>query len=200
MDRHQNDQISLNLATLVLLSVLGGISSTVVGYTGTLLSGVLGGNPISGQVLSGLHVFWLVLSATILKRNGAAMATGALKGLIEMLLLSHLGIFVFLISFVEGLVVDAVLFLFKRTSYFSLCLASGFSAASNVFILQLFLIRNLPFLAYLGIYLVSFLSGLILGGFLAGSVLKSLRTFLPKTETPRKGEQNQLVNVQQVWS
>jgi len=167
----------VRLAILVSLSVVGGISSMLVGYAGRLLS-VIPGGPIAGQLLSGLHVFWLVLSAVILKRTGAATATGALKGLIETLLVSHLGIFALLISFLEGFVVDVMLSVFGRTNKATLYLASGLSAASNIVVLQLFFIPDLSFQTYLGMYLVSFVSGAFLGGFLSVSVLGNLRTFL----------------------
>ncbi len=158
----------------------------LLGYAGTFLSMIAGGSPVSGQMMSGLHVFWLVLSAVILRRTGAATATGALKGLVEVFLVSHLGVFVLLVSLIEGLVVDVVLFLFRKANYVSFRVASGFSASSNVVFLQVFLIPNLPFLVYVMMYAVSFLSGLLLGGILAESVLKSLRYFLPKMRKAEK--------------
>jgi len=181
--RLQVERGSVRLALLVSLSALGGISSVLIGYAGRFLSVIPGGGPVSGQLLSGLHVFWLVLSAVSLKQPGSATATGALKGLIETLLASHLGIFVFVISFLEGLVVDIMLLLFRRTKKAKFYLASGLSAASNVIVLQLFFISELPILVYVGMYLVSFISGAVLGGFLSGIVLKNLGQLLSHEKT-----------------
>ncbi len=173
---------SVKLAIFILLSALGGVSSVLVGYVGSFLSIIPLGAPVSGQLVSGLHVYWLILSALILKRTGSATATGALKGLIEMILFSHLGILVLLISFVEGFVVDLVLFFFRGRGLVSLCVAGGFSAASNLVLLQLFLFPSLPLAVYAATYLLSFLSGVLLGGFLALKTIRSLRGILPSIE------------------
>ena len=171
---------SVRLAVLILLSAFGGITSVLLGYAGNLLSLIPLGNPISGQLLSGFHVYWLVLAAIILKRNGSATAVGALKGSIEMILFSHLGILVLLVSIVEGLVVDISFFCDRRMSLLSFCLAGGFSAASNIVILQLFFIQGLPLIVSLAMYSVSFVSGALLGGFLASKTIENLRSFLPR--------------------
>ena len=169
---------SVKLAILIILSALGGMTSVLFGYAGNFLSLIPLGSPISGQLLSGFHVYWLILSASILKRNGSATVTGALKGLIEMMLFSHLGILVLLISVVEGLIVD-VIFYVKKKNLILLCLAGGFSAASNIVVLQVFLLRGLPALVYAVMYLVSFFSGALLGGYLASRTIKTLRGFFP---------------------
>lgn len=178
--RHIN-HATVKLAILALISVLGAISSVFVGYAGRVLSVISGGNPIAGQLLSGLHVFWLVLASLILKSKGSATATGALKGLIEGLLFSHLGVFVLLMSLVEGLVLDVALLALRKKTSLWLYLASGFSAASNVIILQFLLIPDWPVFMFLIMYVISFFSGLILGGFLASKMLRRLRFFPTET-------------------
>ncbi len=159
----------------------------LVGYASRFLSAIPGGGPVSGQFLAGLHVFWLILSAAILKRPGAATATGILKGLIEAMLTSHLGVFALLVSFLEGFAADLVLLLLRRKNTITPYLASGFSAASNVVVLQLFFLPNLPILVYTGMYLMSFFSGLFLGGFLARRIMKVIDNLLhtkrPKNES-----------------
>jgi len=182
-DEQKGHPRSVKLVILILLSALGGFTSVLVGYAGNFLSLIPLATSISGQLLSGFHVYWLILSVYILRRTGSATATGALKGLIEMMLFSHLGILVLLISFVEGLVVDLAFFWFRKTGFLSFCVAGGFSAASNVVLLQFFLIPSLPLAMYVAMYLVSFFSGVLMGGFLALKTTKSLRGFLPSLET-----------------
>ncbi|HII85618.1 TPA: ECF transporter S component [Candidatus Bathyarchaeota archaeon] len=176
---------SVRFATLALLSALGAVSSVFIGYAGRFLSVISGGTPVAGQLLSGLHVFWLVLAAVIVKYGGSATLAGVLKGLIEALLFSHLGLFVLLLSLVEGLVLDAVLLLLRKKNSPSICLASGFSAASNVVVLQFLLIPDWSAFVYGAMYLTSFFSGLILGGFLALKVLPRIGCLPPKTETSK---------------
>jgi ABC-type thiamin/hydroxymethylpyrimidine transport system permease subunit len=174
---------SVKLAILIVLSALGGITSVLFGYAGNFLSLIPLGTPISGQLLSGFHVYWLVLSASILKRNGSATVTGALKGLIEMMLFSHLGVLVLFVSVVEGLVVDFAFFHAKRKGLGLACLAGGFSAASNIIVLQLFLMRDLPVFVYAVMYSVSFFSGVLLGGYLGFKTGKTLSGFFPSLQT-----------------
>ncbi len=182
-ERSRGYPYSAKLTILIILSALGGITSVLIGYAGNFLSIIPLGTPISGQLLSGLHVYWLVLSASILKRNGSATATGALKGLIEMMLFSHLGILVLLISVVEGLVVDATFFHAKRKGLVLSCLAGGFSAASNIVILQLLLMQGLSVFIYAAIYLVSFTSGMLLGGYLGFKTSNALGQVFPSLTT-----------------
>ena len=91
-----------DLAALIVLSSLGGSTSVLVGYAGQLLSSITLFPIVTPQLLSGLHVFWLILAAMIVPIHGSATATGALKGLIESSLFSHLGIFSFLVSLLKG--------------------------------------------------------------------------------------------------
>jgi hypothetical protein len=79
---------------------------------------------------------------------------------------------------IEGLVVDTGLFLLRKKNLVSLCVVGGFSAASNVVVLQSFLILGFPLWVYMAMYLVSFLSGFFLGGFVCFSTLEGLRGFL----------------------
>lgn len=160
---------------MALLSASGGVISTVVGLTGRLLSGVLQFFPllslVAPQLLSGLHVFWLIAAAMIVTKRGSATMTGALKGLVEVLLLSHIGVLAIVISSFEGLIVDLVLIILGRTSTVSLHLAGGLSSMSNVAIIQHLFLPQLPFPMYLSMYLASFISGASLGGYLANKTL-----------------------------
>ena len=125
----------------------------------------------SSQALSGLHVIWLVLASVLVRRRGAGTVTGIIKGLVEMCLFSYHGVFVLIISAVEGLVVDIILTLFMRVNTLSLCLAGGLSSASNVSVTQLIIAPHIPLFIFAFMYLVSFVSGLFFAGYLSKRVL-----------------------------
>jgi ABC-type thiamin/hydroxymethylpyrimidine transport system permease subunit len=160
------------LATLIVLSSLGGPTSALVGYAGELLSSITVLPFVAPQLLSGLHVFWLILAAMMVPMRGSATAAGALKGLIEASLFSHLGLFSFTVSLLEGVVADVALALLKRKRASSVYVAGGLSSASNLLIVQLLFLSPLPILIYALAYFAAFLSGLVFGGYLAIGVLK----------------------------
>ena len=145
--------------------------SVPIGHVGNMLKAVPGLPTGSSQALSGLHVLWLVLASVLVKRKGAGTMTGILKGLVEMCLFSYHGIFVLLISTVEGLVVDIVLTLLRRVNTLSLCLAGGLSSASNVSVTQFIIAPRLPLFVFAFMYLASFVSGLFFAGYLGKRVL-----------------------------
>jgi ABC-type thiamin/hydroxymethylpyrimidine transport system permease subunit len=158
------------LSIIIILSSLGGTMSIIIGYAGSFLS------PIGGQFLSGAHIFWLILATIMVKKRGSASFTGALKGLVEMVLFSRLGIFVFVLSFVEGVVVDIVFGFFGRFDRFTRYLAGGLSSASNILVLNFFFFLQVSIEILLLMYLVSFLSGLVFGGYLSNRVSKVVIT------------------------
>ena len=166
-----------NLALVIILSILGGTSSVLVGHITTLLAIVPIGPFLSGQLLAGFHVVWLALLAVITQKKGAATMAGALKGIVEFLLPNHLGPLVFLLSFSEGLVIDAVLLPFKKITSAKVYLASGFSAASNIAFIQTFILVNLPLSVYAAMYLIAFFSGVLFGGYLCTKTANALRNF-----------------------
>jgi len=176
---HKKSQ-SRQLAIIIILSALGGVASLAIGYAGKLISFAPFG-PVSGQILSGLHVFWLILVAVLVRNRGAATAAGGLKGIVEMLLPNHLGPFVFLISLLEGIVVDLAFLPFKRVTPAVAFVASGLSSASNIVILQVFQIlpSTFPLVVYAGSYLVAFASGLMLGGYLSIRTMGVLQQITP---------------------
>jgi ABC-type thiamin/hydroxymethylpyrimidine transport system permease subunit len=166
------------LALVVMLSTLGGISSVIVGYAGGTMTFIPIGPIFSGQLLAGLHIFWLALVAIVTRTKGAVSMAGAIKGLVEMLLPNHLGPLVFLISFLEGLVLDMVLLPSRSYNSGLVCFAGGLSSAANVLIIQLFLLTNLPFGIYASMYTISFCSGLLFGGYMSIKTVKSVRKIL----------------------
>lgn len=167
---------SLELSFIIILSALGGAVSVPIGRIGDLLKTIPGIPFGSSQALSGLHVIWLVLAAGLVKKTGSGTMTGVLKGLIELCLFSFHGIFVLLISTVEGLIVDAVFIFARRNNTPSICLAGGLSSASNVAVLQLILLPRLPAAILAFMYLTSFISGVAFGGYLSKRILDVART------------------------
>jgi ABC-type thiamin/hydroxymethylpyrimidine transport system permease subunit len=140
--------------------------SVPIGHAGNMLKAVPGLPAGSSQALSGFHVLWLVLASVLVRRKGAGTITGILKGMVEMCLFSYHGIFVLIISTVEGLMVDIVLTLLRRVNTLSLFLAGGLSSASNVFVTQFIIALKLPFFIFAFMYLASFISGLFFAGYL----------------------------------
>jgi energy-coupling factor transport system substrate-specific component len=172
---------SRKLAVIILFSALGAVVSFAVGYAGNVLSFAPLG-PVGGQLLAGLHVFWLVLVAGITRSRGVVIITGALKGAIEMVLPNHLGLFVFIMSVLEGAVIELVLLAFKSPKRAVILIAAGLSSTSNVFVLQAFQIlpASLPSSVYVAMYGASFLSGLVLGGYLGAKSLCAIEQFIYK--------------------
>ena len=172
-----------NLAVILIFSALGSVSSVLVGYAGRLLATFTMFSFVVPQLLSGLHVFWLVLTALMVPTRGSATVTGALKGLIEISLFSHLGIFSFAVSLTEGIVVDLVFAIVKKRHKLSVYVAGGLSSASNIIIIQVFFLPAQPTLIYASAYFAAFLSGLIFGGYLTTKVQKTIPVNLQTTKT-----------------
>ncbi|MCW4045125.1 MAG: ECF transporter S component [Candidatus Bathyarchaeota archaeon] len=161
-----------NLAIILVFSALGSLSSVSVGYFGRLLSTLTIFSFVVPQLLSGLHVFWLILIALIVPTRGSATLTGALKGLIEASLFSHIGIFSFAVSLMQGAVVDIVFAIPKTKRRYTAYVAGGLSSASNFIFVQFFFLPTQPTPLYASAYLAALLSGVIFGGYLATRILK----------------------------
>jgi ABC-type thiamin/hydroxymethylpyrimidine transport system permease subunit len=153
----------------------------LIGYAGQFLSLIALFPFVAPQLLSGVHVFWLILAAMIVPKLGSATAVGALKGLIETSLFSHLGPFSFLVSLVEGTIADLVFALLKRERKGTIYVAGGLSSASNLLVVQLFFLPPLLPTVYALAYCAAFLSGLLLAGYLTTQVLKVMPTNLKTT-------------------
>jgi len=165
---------SKTISITVILGAIGGVASVPIGYAGKILSTVPALSLFLSQTLSGFHVFWLVLAAILLKKPGTGMAVGVLKGLVELSLSSHLGLLALLISLIEGFFVDVVLLILGGNSAFYAYLAGGLSSASNVIVIRVFLLTTLPIIFVVVMYVVSFVSGLVFGGYLSSQSIRVL--------------------------
>ncbi|MEM3403402.1 MAG: ECF transporter S component [Nitrososphaeria archaeon] len=174
MNVHSRSKI---LSLTVILGAIGGVVSVPIGYAGRMLSIVPGFSLFLSQALSGFHVFWLVLAAALIKKPCIGITVGALKGLVELSLGSHLGLIALIISLVEGFFVDITLLILGGNRVLYTYLAGGFSSASNVIVLRMFLLTTLPIVFILVMSIVSFISGLVFGGYLSS---QSIRILLAK--------------------
>ena len=168
-----------DLLIIAVLSGIGGVMSTYIGYLGNLLNRVFGVPFGAGQFVSGLHVFWFILVAGLVRRPGAATAAGLLKGVIELLTGSTHGVVIVLISLIQGLLVDVVLLLTRRHNLLSYMLAGGVAAASNVFAFQLLYFSGAPMTYLLLIGLMALVSGALLAGSFGHSVLEVVHQARP---------------------
>lgn len=168
------DLTTKDLVTITILSALGGVLSTYVGYLANLVNSFLGTPFGAGQFIAGLHVFWLLLARGATGKHGSGTLTGLLKGLVEMMIGSVHGVIVVIVSLVEGLIVDILLIRFKAGDRLGQIIAGGLATASNVFIFQLLFLSGVPVTYILVITLLAFASGVIFGGCFAHDVLVSM--------------------------
>ncbi|MFX1515890.1 MAG: ECF transporter S component [Promethearchaeota archaeon] len=167
---HKKRQYYYETSDLVIMALfcsLGGILSTFVGYLGNLINRILGIPFGGGQIIAGLHIFWIVFIYLLTNRKiGVAFFTGILKGFIEFFSGSAHGILVLLISGTQGLIIEIILIIFLSTNNkIIISFASALASTSNVFIQQLiFFNSQIPPLFIAFISGISFVSGFILGG------------------------------------
>lgn len=166
-----------DLVTIALLSALGGVLSTYIGYLGNMVNHIAGVPFGAGQFMAGLHVIWIMLALGITRKKGAATATGLLKGVIELFLGGTHGIVIVVVSLVQGLIPDLLLFRDKSkadrnpTLY---ALAGGVSSASNVIVFYAFFLTGVPAVLVAMLFMLAAASGIIFGGWLVLEMLESL--------------------------
>jgi len=127
-----------DLVTIAILSALGGVLSTYIGYLGNLINRLFGVPFGAGQFMAGLHMFWIVFAIGMLNKKGTGTFVGILKGLVEFLSGGKLGLFAIVLTGIQGLLADISFLPFKKDSSTGYIIAGGISTAANVFIFQLF--------------------------------------------------------------
>ena len=156
------------LALIVVFSSLGATLSVPVGYLGNYLKTI----PLlpfgTGQILSGVHIIVLTLTALYIKKPGATTMTAVIKGLVEVILFSYHGIPVILMSALQGLLIDAIIYIlgYRDLAFYLGC---GIASASNVAFLQFILLLPFPAPVFSFMYILAFISGTVFGGY--GGVL-----------------------------
>jgi energy-coupling factor transport system substrate-specific component len=145
--------------------------STYVGYLGNLLNRIFGVPFGAGQFVAGLHVFWIILVAGLVRRPGAATAAGLLKGIVELLTGSTHGVVIVIVSLVQGILVDLVLLILGKHNIYTYALAGALASSSNVIVFQLFYFSGAP-IAYIAfISALALISGIIFAGCFGQGVL-----------------------------
>lgn len=162
---------------MAALAAMGGIASTYINMIGDFFQSLLGFAGTT-QWAAGLHIIWIMLAAALINKPGAATATGIIKGFVELLSGNTHGLLVLIIDIAAGLIIDLVLLPKKEKKPGVLfLLAAGLSSASNIFIFQFFASIPKDMLTFLAILIsssVSFISGVVFGGFTVKGLLASL--------------------------
>jgi ABC-type thiamin/hydroxymethylpyrimidine transport system permease subunit len=153
------------ITLIIILSAAGGAVSVPLGYLGNALKAV----PILpfgiGQVLSGVHILWLLLVRLLTGKTGSATFAGAVKGLVELSLFSFHGIQILPIALAEGILVDVVMSLPGKASQIKTVIAGGLSASSNVLVLWILLLQSLSPYVICFMWLLSLISGALVSIF-----------------------------------
>ena len=129
----------------------------------------------TGQILAGLH---LIMTALYIKKPGAAVMTGALKGLAEPVFLSYHVLPVIVMSALQGAIIDLVLYVMGYGTT-AILLGCGLSASSNMVFIQFFLGKPFPLRVYVFMYVLSFTLGAIFGGYSGERLYQMARNRLP---------------------
>ena len=103
-----------DLVKIAIISALGGVSSTYIGYLGNLVNRFVGVPFGAGQFLAGLHIFWIILGYGLVKKRGTCTMVGVLKGLVELFTGGKLGVFAILLSGIQGLIADIIFFILRK--------------------------------------------------------------------------------------
>ncbi len=154
-----------DLVTIAILSALGGVLSTYIGYLGNLVNTTLGVPFGAGQMMAGLHVYWMVVAYAIVGKFGTGSLVGLLKGTVELFAGSTHGLPIVFVSLVEGLLIDLALSAFKNRSVPVYCFAGALSSMSNVFTFQILYFSGVPIFYILLIASMAALSGAVFGGY-----------------------------------
>jgi len=145
-----------DLVIIAMFSSLGGIFSTFVGYLANLLNTLIGIPFGGGQILAGLHIFWLVFIFLLTDRKiGVTFSAGIFKGFVEFFTGNAHGLLVILLSSSQGLIIELILLVFLATKRNSIvAIAAGFAGLSNVLLQQLIFFNSqipLTFIVLIGI-------------------------------------------------
>jgi energy-coupling factor transport system substrate-specific component len=163
-----------DIVLIAILCCLGGLTSTYIGYIGSTF-GSLTGIPMGGQALAGLHVFWIILIMAIVNKKCSGSLAGLLKGFVEFITGSHLGILAIPTSLLEGVFAEIGFWPFNKYSRtVAFVIAGGLGSWANVLVTQTI------FNAFPGIYVFgsvsvfAFVSGLIFGGYMSMGIYRIL--------------------------
>lgn len=170
----EKNYLSTNEIVIIsLISALGGILSSFVSIIGKQTFVITGVSGI-GQIVSGVHVFWLALLVLLIQKPGVATYAGLIKGIVEVFTGNPNGAITVLISLTQGLCIDFVFLIaqllkLKKENLFILSIATIISSPSNILFTKILFYEGVPltqpFLTFL--IIMAGLSGMVFGGFFA---------------------------------
>lgn len=178
-----------DLVLIALLSAVGGVLSTYVGYLGNLINRLFGVPFGAGQLIAGVHVLWPLLARAIIRKFGSGTMTGLIKGMVEFLSGGTHGIVIVLVSVIEGLFIDVGMSMSARRSLGVMMLSGAVASATNVFVLQAIYFANIPMALVVGMAGLALISGAFIGGYLAWDLhdlLRASNLIRPEAGTERK--------------
>ncbi len=153
-----------DLVTIAVLSSLGAIASTYLGYIGQLL-GTATGIPFGGQLVTGLHVLWLLLILALVNKPGSALLGAILDNFVQFLMGSHLGVWVLPVGLVQGILAEVGYWPLRGFSLsLAMALSGGLSSISSVIVLQVALHPFGPIAIVESLCALAFASGAFWGG------------------------------------
>ena len=163
-----------DLVKIAIISALGGVSSTFIGYLGNLVNRFVGVPFGAGQVLAGLHIFWIILGFGLIKKEGTCTMIGVLKGLAELFTGGKLGVFVILLSGIQGFIADIIFLVLRKKNVYTFAVSGGIATAANVLVFQIFFVPYSAFDVFLLISAIAFVSGAAFAGVFGYNVLNVL--------------------------
>jgi ABC-type thiamin/hydroxymethylpyrimidine transport system permease subunit len=168
-----------DLLVIAVLSGLGGVMSTYIGYLGNMMNQLVGVPFGAGQFVSGLHVVWLVLAAGLVRARGVGTVTGLLKGVVEFLTGSTHGSVIIIVCLIQGIVIDLIMGAGRKRTLLRCAFSGAAATAANVIVFQVFYFSGAGW-GYLALVIgVSLLSGAALAGVLGYHLLQTLRQIRP---------------------
>ncbi|MCD1295039.1 sulfite oxidase [Methanocella sp. CWC-04] len=177
-----------DLATITILGALGGGFSVYMGYIIAEIFNIMKVWFPVGESLSGVHLIWIVLVLGITNKKGSGVMAGLLKGCVEFLMGSRLGIFVVVLSLLEGLFAELGFWPFRKYRKLAYIMAGGIGTASNVVTFQLISPFQDMSLFALATFM-AFISGAVFAGILSLGVVDSLEDagILRKEKNKKEG-------------
>jgi energy-coupling factor transport system substrate-specific component len=167
-----------DLMLMAALAAVGGITSTYINMIGDFFQSFLGFAGTT-QWAAGLHIIWLMLAALLIRKPGAATTAGVIKGIVEFLTGNTHGLIVLIVNVTAGLIIDLILVGNKQKKFnLSFYLAAGVSSASNIIVFQFFAAIPsdvLTLIMILSSSVVSFVSGVIFGGFVVRTLFTAIQ-------------------------
>lgn len=165
-----------DLVTIALLSCIGAVLSTYVGYLAKAVGSAMG-LPFGGQLLTGLHVFWIVLVLALVDKKGAGLLAAILDNAVQFMMGSHLGVFVLPVGLLEGFFAELGFWPLKRFSrVLAFMVAGGLSAWSNLLVVHFALNMFGTMALFRAVSLVAFASGAVFAGLLAMGIVRILES------------------------